>query len=89
MSKWRYETVSTKFGNQRRGPQVKNERVVKRREAIKKAEEVGIAGDEATETYLKENYPDVIRKGKNGWLDPKWYMDDYRRFKRHGAPHHG
>jgi hypothetical protein len=72
---------ASKIASQRKGPRQKRERVQRRHEAIDKAIEVGITTDADLFRFMRENHPDLIRKGK-GFISLQQMMRFYRDAKR-------
>jgi hypothetical protein len=68
-----------------RGPKAKKARVERRHQVIDRAKEAGFDTAEAIFKHLQEIDPDLVRKGKKGWIDPDYMMDTYRRAKPGGV----
>jgi hypothetical protein len=67
----------------RKGPQAKHDRVEERHQEIDKAIEVGITDPDAILKLLRENHPELVRKGK-GFIKPEIMMRQYRGCRKAG-----
>jgi hypothetical protein len=66
----------------KRGPGHKRDITKRRHAAIDRAQGLGCITDESIFRHLQDTDPDLVRKGKKGWVDPGHMMDTYRRSKR-------
>jgi hypothetical protein len=64
-----------------RGNRRKAELLARRHQAIDKAREVGITDTQAIFSFLRDNHPELIRKGK-GFVDPISIMRTYQKSKK-------
>jgi hypothetical protein len=65
----------------RRGPRAKSKHRTERHHAITALKGQGFT-DEEIFAHLKLERPELVRKGKNGWIKPEQMMRDYRDSQR-------
>jgi hypothetical protein len=68
--------------NQRRGPRLRHERVLRRHVEIDKAVEAGITDDEELFKFMQDYHPELIRKGKKDFISPQQMMRLYRERRK-------
>jgi hypothetical protein len=74
--------LATKDEMHRKGPRIKQERVRQRNEIIRKLIDIDITEPVAIFRHLQEHYPDLVRKGRKGWISPEQMMRAYRSDKK-------
>jgi hypothetical protein len=74
--------TSNELHRRGKGPRTKKERLTKRNAEIDDGIAKGITEPEAIFKHLQEHHPDLVRKGKKGWISPKMMMLIHERSKR-------
>jgi hypothetical protein len=75
----RYSNIMAKH---QRGPRAKRDRVKARHRIIDSLVEQGFNTGEEILEHLKQQHPELVRKGKSDWIDRGSMMKAYRRSKK-------